>query len=62
MPEMPEEINFIDEEQRVDFIYQELWSRGLFVERSVIEEILEVDLEFLLENGYAYYEDVEEFE
>ena len=60
MPEMPEEIHFIDEEQRVDFIYQELWSRGLYVERAVIEEILEVDLDFLLENGYAYIEEVDE--
>ena len=57
---MPEELEFIDEEQRVDFIYQEMWSRGLFVERSVIEEILDIDLEFLLENGYAYYEEVDE--
>ena len=57
---MPEEIEFIDEERRVDFIYQELWRRGVFVERDVIEEILDIDLEFLLENGYAYYEEVDE--
>ena len=57
---MPEELEFIDEEQRVDFIYQEMWSRGLYVERDVIEEILDIDLEFLLENGYAYYEEVDE--
>ena len=60
MAELPEELEFIDEEQRVEFIYQELWRRGVFVERDVIEEILDIDLEFLLENGYAYYEEVDE--
>ena len=57
---MPEELEFIDEERRVEVIYQELWRRGVFVERDVIEEILDIDLEFLLENGYAYYEEVDE--
>lgn len=59
---MPDEELFLDEEKRVDYIYQELWQQGAFVERDIIELILQLDLDFMLENGFAYIEEVDEFE
>jgi hypothetical protein len=49
-----EEPLILDENELVEYIYNKLLAKGIAVKQSDIEEILGLEMDYMIENGFAF--------